>query len=580
VQTVIKDNQFEITANGLYYSVKRTVRKNGNRVDITDAFQNPRATDVGIILKNYARLPSVNVNHSAVYLGGIPIDKADFKHPSLNLYTNTVAYNPTFFAGNGPTGIGIHGADEIYRAHARETLEIGAVAEGGVVDNEFLLRAGTSYTRSFSVYPVVGDYYDFINRVRANLNLNYTTETTSITLNLLEVSQRGYLARRTGEYVDFWNEDLSQYFNKIGAKQVILTQTVTTDGRLAFGPAFLNEISPEEEDRVRRIVERIHASAPGVKTLFYLDRWVTTESNALAKYPDSKIVYTPQGHFYQSEFENLITKEPYMLYGMRNDAAASYMPMVQKFVDKALSLGVDGIYFDELDGLGALSTVNPLTFFTASNYVGGTDTHSADINATTFEIATRKSYTTLDGKDLERDLIGRLAAAGRPMMANGGSPLVAPGSRFTHFVELLPRPDTAFGPFYEAQVGYNHLSTPVVYSYDGYDPDIAASIRKYLSVGGLYNYSYVPFYQDNNIMQKMYPFTPMELHAGYVIGTERTLTTLSGEYGYNDTSALRAFVYDVNGHLLRTDTVNYLSGGRSFISVNLGADQTAVIVRN
>ena len=45
----------------------------------------------------------------------------------------------------------------------------------------------------------------------------------------------------------------------------------------------------------------------------------------------------------------------------------------------------------------------------------------------------------------------------------------------------------------------------------------------------------------------MYPFTPIELHSGVLIGKERILTNRSGHFGWGDASAFRAHVFDSDG---------------------------------
>ena len=45
----------------------------------------------------------------------------------------------------------------------------------------------------------------------------------------------------------------------------------------------------------------------------------------------------------------------------------------------------------------------------------------------------------------------------------------------------------------------------------------------------------------------MFPFTPIELHEGYVIGEERIITAKSGLYGWRDASGHRIHVFDEFG---------------------------------
>jgi hypothetical protein len=84
----------------------------------------------------------------------------------------------------------------------------------------------------------------------------------------------------------------------------------------------------------------------------------------------------------------------------------------------------------------------------------------------------------------------------------------------------------------------------------------------------------------------MYPFTPVELHEGYVIGKERIITNRSGVFGWNDNSPHEVHVYDNTGHevdlkkiklptVIKTDTQN----GKTWTEVRIGEGWSAVIVR-
>lgn len=74
-------------------------------------------------------------------------------------------------------------------------------------------------------------------------------------------------------------------------------------------------------------------------------------------------------------------------------------------------------------------------------------------------------------------------------------------------------------------------------------------MKNKLSHGGLYMYYAQKFTSDHNFMQKLYPFTPLELHAGYIIGKEKILTMKSGKFGWGDQSGIKGEIYDATGHL-------------------------------
>jgi hypothetical protein len=79
----------------------------------------------------------------------------------------------------------------------------------------------------------------------------------------------------------------------------------------------------------------------------------------------------------------------------------------------------------------------------------------------------------------------------------------------------------------------------------------------------------------------MFPFTPIELHSGWLVGRERILTCVSGEFGWRgEKPDVEVFVYDglgrhVPGYPYRSE---HTSLGRKF-TIELAKDHSAAIVR-
>ena len=69
-----------------------------------------------------------------------------------------------------------------------------------------------------------------------------------------------------------------------------------------------------------------------------------------------------------------------------------------------------------------------------------------------------------------------------------------------------------------------------------------------LKYGALqYYYSVPTSYNCFGLVNRMFPFTPRELHSGRLVGEERIITTQSGEFGWGDRSGARAYHYDAEG---------------------------------
>ena len=77
--------------------------------------------------------------------------------------------------------------------------------------------------------------------------------------------------------------------------------------------------------------------------------------------------------------------------------------------------------------------------------------------------------------------------------------------------------------------------------------DMAADQRIALMRGALY-YHYCGGTGCPSLTSKMFPFTPVELHGGWLVGKERILTAVSGEFGWRgERPDVDVFVFDELG---------------------------------
>jgi hypothetical protein len=78
----------------------------------------------------------------------------------------------------------------------------------------------------------------------------------------------------------------------------------------------------------------------------------------------------------------------------------------------------------------------------------------------------------------------------------------------------------------------------------------------------------------------MFPFTPIELHGGYLIGQERILTKESGLFGWGDLSEFTVHVFDRIGK--ETDEIacpRIIQDGKAYAEVRIPEGYAAAIVR-
>ena len=97
----------------------------------------------------------------------------------------------------------------------------------------------------------------------------------------------------------------------------------------------------------------------------------------------------------------------------------------------------------------------------------------------------------------------------------------------------------------------SHLYTPIrlgdMLTYSNTPTDMAKDIRIALMQGSLY-YHYLGDTGCPTITSYMYPFTPVELHEGWMMAEERILTALSGDFGWHGKNILaQTRVFDERG---------------------------------
>jgi hypothetical protein len=94
----------------------------------------------------------------------------------------------------------------------------------------------------------------------------------------------------------------------------------------------------------------------------------------------------------------------------------------------------------------------------------------------------------------------------------------------------------------------------------------------------------VPTY--HTLTEYMFPFTPVELHEGYVIGKERIITNRSGVFGWGDSSKQEVHVFDNTGREvdlknIKSPTVikTYEKDGKTWTDIRIGEGWSAAMLR-
>jgi len=109
--------------------------------------------------------------------------------------------------------------------------------------------------------------------------------------------------------------------------------------------------------------------------------------------------------------------------------------------------------------------------------------------------------------------------------------------------------------------------------------DLLRDIRDKLMWGSLYYYYASPKQPYPTITQHMFPFTPGELHRGWLLGKERLVTAVPGTFTLGDKEAVTVYWYDAAGKLTDQQGEQTVQEGRRLVRLALGDKEMAVIER-
>ncbi len=493
-----------VEAAGKSYRLRRTLRPLSDHLAVSDHLTNLTGQDLHVSLR-YSVVTS-SLEKPVVTLRGNRLR-------ILEGY-DAGGDNPTALVQGGGEGFGLVAEDDVLRAQCSQVAS-AALGEAGLVDHLFMIPAGESYEVRWSLYPVPGgDYFDLVNAVRRNWGTNFTIP--------------GSFAFAPHPTHEGDMPDLKAWLENGSLNCVSLQIPMPRPRVLSHGLAFLDE--PDEQQRLKAQAVKLRALKPGLKVLQYLHVYITRSERATEEFradrhlgPDGKQHAYPPGAW----------EPPFWLF--LPTATNPYGKAMNRTFDLCLDqLGFDGIYWDELS-----HSSQPLAY-------DRRDGHSAMPDMATMTVSRPVANVALYTQDYQVQQAQRVLKAGKMLIGNG-QPVTETMTRI-HF----PRFVEAWNP---GNLRWAHLYCPLGLSSPDRvrtEDEIAANVRQHLERGGLWYY-YVGWGRVQlthpTITAHMFPFTPIELRAGTLIGKERILTSRSGLFGWGDKSRHRVYVYDDKGVL-------------------------------
>lgn len=162
------------------------------------------------------------------------------------------------------------------------------------------------------------------------------------------------------------------------------------------------------------------------------------------------------------------------------------------------------------------------------------DGHSCLIDPKTYMIKREVGITALLGETQRLAVVERVQKRGGVVLGNGpttNKALLATGIQ--RMVESQHNDYWSYEGNLQMPLGY-------ISSYTKWD--------RYVR---LFNLAMLPVAigidQTHDISWHLFPFTPVELHAGYLLGKERIIATHDGNYGWDGAFLYRLWIYDGEG---------------------------------
>jgi hypothetical protein len=519
------------TASTAFYEYRRKVVEHDEWIEVSDTFKN-------LTKEN---LPIMHRHRLAV--SGRP---ESFALAGLNLLNRTggtsAPENPTAFLATARSGAGLAALDDVFRVHGRESVQGGALF---LADEELVLKPGVEYTAEWLIVPVAQpDLWAFINTTRRQMDANFPIK-----------YQFAFTDFR--KPMDSWTDE--QFKRYLDYKAVdIACQSLycgTYKGHVPHGLAF-NEM-PETYNFYTDFIKRLKRVYPDghVKHAVYYHCYADVIEENAQRFKDCRITDAAGNP---------------MTYG--GEAWLKlYLPTLDNAWGKAIGQGIDirldtiktqSIYWDEFSYSSAKYTYNTW------------DGWTGDIDPKTFQLKGLRAAVHLAALDFlvfnARRIMDRV-----PLIANG-----APQSRTTarlkyqNFVETGSISNCRSTLLHCPVALGDHLTERT-------EQDCYNVMLKALDNGCLYNWysdTVIPTY--STLASHMFPFTPIELHEGWIVGKERILSNRSGVFGWGDASHFKWYVYDregkaTDGHEVKQTTHD----GKTYAEVRLPEGYSVAIVR-
>jgi len=555
------DGSVTVTVRAAQYRLCRRLHPSGHRMVVEDTLTNTGRQDVGII---YRHTLTAGGPWAECLLGGA--DQTE---------THLAAENPSVYVRRDQSGLGWLAEDAVLRLQLHLAADRHSVT---MAAERFALRPGKSHTFRWALYPQTGqgDYWAFVNRVRRDWGVNHPLRgpwtifdvTSQMGLLCDEAALRHYLARNRVQvvalapWVDYenYNAATGRPINRAEAKP-LLQEAMAAIKRvdptiICIGMIEGNLVGLPQE--IREALLPTIGDAPQEQYAFTAEQMALLRAHRL---PWQDCLLQSRDGLYRYELYYRGNHYPMLAIAVYaapgNDQHRYWLDQARFLLEE---VGLEGLYVDQFN-----MAFNDDQRYSFDRWDGTT----VDIDPATGDITARYTDGGLVSPGAARSLAEYVLSRGRYMLANTypAEPQMQalPVHRFTECewaFDLFSWNDGEQPPLdpYPCQ---GHFSTPIAlgvrparYGEQGqahYTRLIMKAAIAYLRHGLLYYHYYTdlppsgPGAGEYGALNHMFPFTPVALHAGWVVGRERTVTCVSGCYRWAAARRPRVLVFDMEG---------------------------------
>ena len=535
--TRIGDAEHRVHAHGKYYAIDRRIRLHPNHIAVKDTFTNRTAEDIGIVISNHLNTTERNFTDS--YLGGL---RGKGKRAAL--------HNPTAFICTEDLGIGMIALDDVYVVQGKVYRD---TSRAGISTDMFGLAPNASYTVEWAVYPVGSvDYFDFINAVRKELQLNGKTVQGGFTF-------MGRTSPPSSKTMDI----LRPKYVSMG----YLTRRADHAGFPLEGVEFPDY--PKEMALLKKTFAETRAKYPDVHLMFHIAHSLYATNKPDTIFPDSRAIDRDGKHVvFPEDYEKYFSKEArdagwrwYIFYPtLDNTFGQAMLKSVDVMMDE---IGVTGVW---ADGLMALFGAN----FTYDRWDG----HTVEIDPKTKTIKRKFASLHLLSQDA-------IIAYCKKIASKGGAVLCDSGPGTVTFARNAPVAAYPVESGYDEECRKTHLAPfPMALGSFSRARTHSAAYRDILTKlrWGVLYYDYFGGLQEKSLLTYMYPITIEQIHSGCVRGRAKLITTRSGTYGWPNSRKLHfAHFSDGRGILVPSNFLATVDSSGVRTEITLKDDESAIL---